>query len=329
MKNVVAIVGCGLIGYRRANVIKNLGGEIYACCDLDINRCNTFFSKFNCKIKKNNSNDIAFDEHISIVIIATTHNQLYPIAKKCIENGKHVLIEKPGSINSNQLKKILLLSKKYKKHVRIGYNSEYLDSVQRIKSIVKNNKKLGKLNYIRAVYGHGGRLGYDKEWRASKKLSGGGELIDQGSHLLHLSNLFTRSIFKVKGVELGRYFWNMEVEDNVFLLLKNRENVVISLHASWTEWKNKFNFEIFFQNAKLEISGRGASYGKENLIYYQMTEKMGPPKVKKWNYSIDNSWKNEWRCFLKDIKSKKSDYRSLNESIAVLKVIETAYRLSK
>ena len=44
--------------------------------------------------------------------------------------------------------------------------------------------------YLRARYGHGGRPGYEKEWRAKLSVSGGGELIDQGSHLIDLSRLF-------------------------------------------------------------------------------------------------------------------------------------------
>ena len=42
--------------------------------------------------------------------------------------------------------------------------------------------------YLRARYGHGGRPGYDREWRADPARSGGGELIDQGMHLLDLSH---------------------------------------------------------------------------------------------------------------------------------------------
>jgi len=49
---------------------------------------------------------------------------------------------------------------------------------------------MGDLMFIRARYGHGGRVGYDQEWRADPKLSGGGELIDQGIHLIDLAGWF-------------------------------------------------------------------------------------------------------------------------------------------
>ena len=44
--------------------------------------------------------------------------------------------------------------------------------------------------FLRGRYGHGGRKGYDREWRANPALSGGGELIDQGVHLIDLAGWF-------------------------------------------------------------------------------------------------------------------------------------------
>ena len=44
--------------------------------------------------------------------------------------------------------------------------------------------------FIRARYGHGARINYEKEWRANPNISGGGELIDQGPHLIDLASWF-------------------------------------------------------------------------------------------------------------------------------------------
>ena len=60
--------------------------------------------------------------------------------------------------------------------------------------------------YIRAIYGHGGRKNYHKEWRFNKKFSGGGELIDKGSHLIDLSRLFLKNL-KVDYSKLNTFFW--------------------------------------------------------------------------------------------------------------------------
>jgi predicted dehydrogenase len=69
---------------------------------------------------------------------------------------------------------------------------------------------MGELMFLRARYGHGGRVGYDKEWRADPKLSGGGELIDQGIHLIDLAGWFLGGFKKLKVMRqpvFGRCRW--------------------------------------------------------------------------------------------------------------------------
>ena len=108
------------------------------------------------------------------------------------------------------------------------------------------------------------------------EMSGGGELIDQGMHLIDLARWFLGDFAKCRGMA-GAYFWKTPVEDNGFLLLATAAGQVAFLHASWTEWKNIFSFEIYGRTGKLEITGLGGSYGVERLVFYQMTPEMGPP----------------------------------------------------
>ena len=93
--------------------------------------------------------------------------------------------------------------------------------------------------FIRARYGHGGRLGYDREWRANPELSGGGELIDQGVHLVDLAYWFLGEFTKIEG-HAATYFWDMPVDDNAFISLRTASGQTAWLHVSCTEWKNFF-----------------------------------------------------------------------------------------
>ena len=58
------------------------------------------------------------------------------------------------------------------------------------------------------------------------------------------------------------------------------------LHASCTEWKNLFSFEIYGRDGKIEINGLGGSYGVERLAYYRMLPEMGPPETTIWEYPL-------------------------------------------
>src|ERR1700732_3504221 len=154
--------------------------------------------------------------------------------------------------------------------------------------------------FIRARYGHGGRVGYDREWRADPKLSGGGELIDQGVHLIDLANWFLGGFAIIEG-HAATYFWDMPVDDNAFLNLRTASGQTAWLHVSCNEWKNLFSFEIYGRTGKLNMAGLGCSYGMERLTYYKMLPQMGPPEAKVWEYpDEDDSWKLEMEEFVKD-----------------------------
>ena len=181
---------------------------------------------------------------------------------------------------------------------------------------------------MRGRYGHGGRLGYEKEWRANPALSGGGELIDQGVHLIDLARWFLGDFSEVQGFA-HTYFWQMPVDDNGFMLLKTPQQQVAFLHVSCTEWKNLFSLEIYGRNAKLHVEGLGGSYGVERLAYYRMLPEMGPPETTIWEYPMaDTSWQLEFAEFLDDIELGRKPSASLEDAHAALRVVEAIYQSS-
>jgi predicted dehydrogenase len=179
--------------------------------------------------------------------------------------------------------------------------------------------------FIRGRYGHGGRVGYDKEWRANPKLSGGGELIDQGIHLIDLARCFLGDFKKIDG-HAATYFWEMPVDDNAFLSLQTAKGQTAWLHVSCTEWKNLFSFEIYGRDAKLHIEGLGGSYGMERLSHYQMKPEMGVPDTKLYEFpGPDESWRKEMIEFEKDVQLKRQPDVGLHEAKAALAVVEKIY----
>jgi predicted dehydrogenase len=287
-----------------------------------MSRSQSFALKYNCKNVKN-VNEIFENESIDIVFIATTHDSLADFAGKSLGSGKHVFIEKPGAINSLKLGEVYQLALEKNLLVHVGYNHRYHPALcLAIKTF--NSGEIGRLLFLRARYGHGGRLGYEKEWRADKKISGGGELIDQGTHLLDLSMAFMGEISLEYGATPS-YFWNMNVEDNAFVVVKNNVGAIGFLHASCTEWKNTFSLEIYGETGKLEISGLGGSYGIEKLSHYKMLPEMGPPKTYSWEFINDDSWELEVKEFIEDIEKKNIHFSSLISSIKVLEIVQKIY----
>jgi hypothetical protein len=121
----------------------------------------------------------------------------------------------------------------------------------------------------------------------------------------------------------------MPVEDNSFMTLKTSENKVAFLHASCTEWKNLFSFEIYCKLGKLDLSGLGGSYGLEKITLYKMLPEMGPPKTISWEYPMaDNSWELEINDFFEKILLDKDPTTSLIDAHATLMTVETIYKKS-
>lgn len=321
----VAVVGCGLIGQKRVKALS--GSRLVACTDLLPARAKGLAAQApGCEVVDHWKQVIDRND-IDIVVIATTHESLAEITMAAISAGKHVLVEKPGARSAGELKPVLAAAKKSKSLVRVGFNHRYHLALRKAREIFERGE-LGELMFLRARYGHGGRIGYDKEWRATPALSGGGELIDQGVHLIDLARWFLGDFVETQGFA-HTYFWNMPVDDNAFLLLKTEKQQVAFLHASCTEWKNIFSLEIYGKNGKLHIDGLGGSYGVERLAYYKMLPQMGPPETTIWEYPMaDNSWSVEFAEFLEDIQLGRQPAANLNDAYAALAIVEKIYQES-
>jgi predicted dehydrogenase len=320
----IGIIGCGLIGRKRAKALGE--GHLVACADIKDSSARTLAGKSNAKVFGNWQELVAMPE-VEIVVIATLHDSLAEITLAAIEAGKHVLVEKPAARNSAELEPVMAAAEQRGVKVHVGFNHRYHRAFRKARELF-NSGALGELMFIRARYGHGGRIGYDKEWRAKPELSGGGELIDQGPHLIDLSRWFLGDFAEVQGFA-HTYYWDMPVDDNGFLLLKTAKQQVAFLHASCTEWKNLFSMEIYGRDAKLEISGLGGSYGAERLTYYKMLPEMGPPETTAWEYPMgDDSWAVELAEFYEDIRLNRAPSAGLKDAYEALKVVEKIYRES-
>lgn len=320
-------VGCGLIGKKRAAALSLIPDAcLKYTCDLEPQRASALAEQWPGCTALDFTKALE-DPVINIVLISTLNGSLVPLALQAVRARKHVLIEKPGALNTLELQQLLSEAQKVGVKVRVSYNHRYHPAIQKARELFIQGA-LGPLMFIRGRYGHGGRIGYDKEWRANPELSGGGELIDQGVHLIDLAHWFMGDFSSIDG-HAATYFWNMKVDDNAFLSLRTEHGQTAWLQVSCTEWKNMFSFEIYGRNAKLAIDGIGGSYGQEKLTYYKMLPQMGPPETTVFDYPQgDQSWSLEMREFIDDIKLNREPSPGLTEGIKTLEVVEAIYKKS-
>lgn len=321
----LAIIGCGLIGRKRAARLP--AGTLLWACDLDAARAADLTKTHpGCRATAD-YREILADPAVEAVTVSTLNAALAPVSLAAVRAGKHVLVEKPGALNAAELREVQAAAAKTGARVRIGYNHRFHPALQKAREIIDSGV-LGPLMFMRGRYGHGGRTGYDREWRADPKLSGGGELIDQGVHLIDLASWFFGDFTTIDG-HATTSFWDMKVDDNAFLSLRTAAGQTAWLHVSCSEWKNLFSLEIYGRVGKLALDGLGGSYGPERLVYYKMLPQMGPPETYPFEFPAgDSSWELEMQAFTMDIRTGREPSPGLREGIRTLEIVEKIYRSS-
>lgn len=316
----LGIVGCGLIGQKRAAAASI--GQVAIVCDTNIERATSLASRTGAdavgdwrKVIKSN---------VDAVIVATTHDNLAEISRAAAEAGKHVLVEKPAGRNLAEAASVRDAAKRSGVVAKVGFNHRFHPGLSAAKDVAGSGA-LGPLYYIRGRYGHGGRVGYEQEWRCQREISGGGELIDQGSHLIDLSRWFLGDLV-LDYAATPTFFWDIAVDDNCFLALRGGKGELAWLHATWTEWKNMFSFEIVGRDGKLTAEGLGGSYGVERLTFHKMLPQMGPPETVTWEYPFpDTSWQREFESFTAAVEGKPAQIADISDACAILAIVEEAY----
>ncbi len=319
----VAIVGAGSIGKKRAKVaMAHPYCNVEYICDIDYKKAEILSAEFGAKPVSSWQHIV--DSEVDIVVVSTSHEHLASISTACLKTGKHVLCEKPMGRYPSEVYSAVEAAEETGAALWGGYNHRYHPSLQKLKSICDSGE-LGRLLSVRARYGHGGRPGYDREWRAIPEIAGGGELLDQGIHLVDLSLWLLGDFSEVSGY-VETHYWDLKpLEDNAYGLFRTADGQIASIHASWTQWKNLFCFEVFGREGYAVVEGLGRSYGREKLRIGIRREEGGVPKERTYPFSeCDISWELEWTDFLDKIARNKSEDP---QCLGGLTAIEWVYRL--
>jgi predicted dehydrogenase len=287
----VGIVGCGLMGRRRAAA---LGGDrAVAVCDADPARAAALAGETGAAAAPDL--DAVLGERPDVVILATSHDALAESACRALEAGAHVLVEKPAGRTAAEADRIAAAGERAGRLVKVGFNHRFHPGIARAIGETRDGRH-GEPMYLRARYGHGGRPGYDREWRADPAVSGGGELLDQGMHLLDLSHWLLGPL-PLHSALLRTSYWDMPVEDNAVVTLgePGPAGPFATFHVSWSEWRNEFALEVYTRRTKLGVYGLAGSYGPQTLRIWRMRPEMGPPDLEEVAYPAeDASWAAEW-----------------------------------
>lgn len=323
----MGIVGAGLIGTKRAAAIEKTGrGKLVAVADVDFARASALAEKYRAEAMHAWKDLIARDD-ISVIIIAVPNVFAPKIAIAALRAGKDILCEKPFGRNGKEARTMLDAAKKAKRMIKVGFNHRFHAGVLKAHELWESGA-IGKVMFVRARYGHGGRPGMEKEWRFDKKISGGGELLDQGVHIIDLARWFCGEFDTAYGLAQTK-FWKTKLDDNAFALLRNKRTTV-SFHVSTTNWRNIFSLEIFGDTGYLQIDGKGGSYGEEVLLHGKRNPGAAPDITVFKFEGGDLSWEREWEHFADVLATgKKKLCGDMVDGLRANEIVDALYRSSK
>lgn len=322
----VTVIGCGLIGQRRAKIVsQDPGSFVKTVVDVNGDHAKNLADSIGCQYGVDWEKAVA-DPEINVVVVSTPNHLLSPVACESLKFGKDVLIEKPMGKNLDDAVQMQKFAVKNKRRLKVGFNHRYHPAISKAYQLFKTGLVGDAIN-IRCQYGHGGRKGYEKEWRGNPELAGGGELTDQGVHLIDLIQWFCGEPSEVFAA-LQTAFWPIKPsEDNGFAVLKYKNGLIANFHSSWTQWKNLFNFEIFGTKGSLSIHGLGGSYGTETLTVAIRKPEGGVPEIQKETFEgPDDSWKKEWDDFVSALIHKTDYWGNEDEGVSVMKTLDALYK---
>jgi len=303
----VGIIGYGKVGKIRHECVKSHPQlELVGVCDVNQEACALAGCKGFADYKT-----LLGEAKPDMIFICTFNKFIPEIAVEAIERGIHVFSEKPPGRTLEDVRSIYDAATE-KSHVKVkfGFNHRYHEGVIEAKTLV-DGKRFGEVMWMRGVYGKAGGPDYDKNWRSARELSGGGILIDQGIHMIDLFRFFSGEFEEVKSF-VDRSFWkSVDIEDNVFALLKNKKGQTAMLHSSATQWRHKFLLEIYLEKGYLDKNGYPLPNPQENISYYDN----------------DTSWMDEINefvdCILKDTPV---DNGGVADAVSTMDLVQRIYK---
>jgi len=271
-----------------------------------------------------------------LVFVCTPNRHSPDVCVLALEQGCHVFCEKPPGRTLDDVRKILDAEQRHPGlKVMFGFNHRHHPAVLEAKAIVSAGR-MGRVLWLRGVYGKSGGWGreFERSWRNDPEVSGGGILLDQGIHMLDLFRFFCGDFEEVHGL-LTTTYWNIPVEDNAFVLLRNRAGQVAQLHSSATLWKHTFRLEMGLEGGYLTITGllsKTGSYGRETLVIGRRPAAhenipVGNPREEVVYFDKDLSWELQVRDLIRCIREgcPVSD-SSTQDALRVMELIDAVYR---
>jgi len=332
-----ALIGCGAIAKFRVNaLLQTPGAKLVVASDVDRARAQALAGPAGARVESDWKRVLSDD--VDAVIVSTPPPQHLEMVVTALEARKHVLCEKPLGRYPDECKQMVLAAQRAGRHLGTGFNYRFYPAIVSAKEFVAAGH-IGELDHIRSFAGHPGGKEFTHPWVHDVTILGGGALVDNGIHILDLTQFFLGDVMEVKGYRTNHVWKFKGSEDNAWALLKNTAGKIATVQASWSEWRGyHFWIEIYGRLGCVKASyppmlAQATWFDKEDgkkfrkfwtYPVFQVIERM-----KSYRYTVTQSFVAEFTAFMRAMRSESVFAATGYEGMRAVEIAHAVYKSSE
>jgi predicted dehydrogenase len=307
------MVGAGAIGQVYAEAFKNLDvARLVAVADLRAETAMALSEGIGCQ-SYNSYQAMAKKEKLDAVIICTPPVTHPEICLHFVERKVHVLCEKPLSIDVKNARLMVEAAQNFNVKLTMASKFRYVEDVIRAKGIVTSGI-LGEIVLFENSFTS--RVDMSSRWNSDIKISGGGVLIDNGTHSVDLMRYFLGPLAEVQVVE-GKRVQGLAVEDTVRIFVRSISGIMGTIDLSWSINKELDSYiNIYGSHGTVFVGWRESKYRQSSSRDWIVFGK-GYDKIQAFRSQIKN--------FCKTILGEETLLINAEDALASVEVIEATY----
>jgi len=241
----VAVIGAGVVGRMRARTVAaESRTTLIAVADVDEARARAAVTGTGAQAVADYRQAISLPG-VEAVIVSSPGHLHEPMVTAALDEGKHVLCEKPLGIDVPACRRMVEAASRARRTLAVGFNHRYYPAFKQLKNTIESGA-IGDVDHVRAHAGHPGLHEFRAEWMYQQATSGGGAMMDIGIHLTDLVRFAVGGVTDVTGMCSNR-IWNVPgSEDDAIVMMKTAAGIPVRYQATWSEWKGyRLSLEVY------------------------------------------------------------------------------------
>ncbi|MGH9793104.1 MAG: Gfo/Idh/MocA family protein [Candidatus Acidiferrales bacterium] len=331
-----ALIGCGAIGKLRAEaMLQTPGAKLAVVSDTDEGHGQELASSSGARFERDWRQVV--ETEVEAVIVSTPPPLHLEMVTGAVERGKHVLCEKPLGRYPDECRQMVAAAEKAGRYLGTGFNYRFYQAIVSAKEVLDSGR-IGELDHVRSFAGHPGGKEFTHPWVHDVTIMGGGALLDNGIHILDLTQFFLGDVAEVKGYRSGHVWKFPETEDNAFALLKNRQGKTATVQASWSEWRGyRFRIEVYgtlgcvralYPPMFAEAIWFDRPDGKRRRQFFTYPMFQVIERMKSYKYTVVQSFIAEVQAFMRAARGEKVSAATGFEGMRAVEIAHGVYRSS-